>query len=278
MPPAVVRNEAGRRFDPLADRLKAMADETLPLVESVTGLPLPDPVVIRLMRPRAWCTAHARMRRQLLMAESAELSIRRRDLAGISAALKAGNKERRRTWPLIGALCAALTPGEPEMIVLPQSLREGGVLDNEPFLYKTVAHEATHLAQHAATGGKVWAAQDTLFPHLRGTADRDYQFLLEGHAYWADHQVTTKILGASVPTDGLSPHASSRFRALQDSLRGSGTREFLDRAASSVGDIIAEHGLDTFNQVWASPDLVPTTEEKDDPAAWTARFASLRSA
>ncbi|UIX34267.1 zinc-dependent metalloprotease [Streptomyces sp. GQFP] len=258
--------------------MKTIADETLPLVESVTGLPLPDPVVIRLMRPRAWCSAHARMRRQLLMAESAEFSIPWRDLAGISAALKAGNKERRRTWPLIGALCAALTPDEPEMIVLPQSLREGGVLDSESFLFKTVAHEATHLAQYAASEGKMWAAQDTLFPHLRGTADRDYQFLVEGHAHWADHQVTTKILGAPAPTDGLSPHASSRFRALQDSLRGSGTREFLDRATSSVGDIIAEHGLDNFNQVWASPDLVPTTDEKDDPAAWLARFVFLRSA
>ncbi|WP_217570668.1 zinc-dependent metalloprotease [Streptomyces sp. GbtcB7] len=278
MPSVVVRNEAGRRFDPLADRLKAIADETLPLVESITGLPLPDSVVIRLMRPRAWRKSHVRRLKRQLGTEATELSAPWADMRTAYATIKANGKTLRQQWPLIAAHSASLVPGKPEIVVLPKSLREGGYLQDEPFLYKTVAHEATHLTQYTTTKGRIWEAQDTLFPHLRGTADRDYKFLLEGHAYWADHQVTTKILGAPVVTNEFSPHASPRFRALQGSVPGLGTRDFFDRARGSVGDIIAEHGLDIFNQVWASPDLVPTTEETDDPAAWTARFASLRSA
>jgi hypothetical protein len=277
MPPVVIRTEAGRRFGLLADRLTVIAGETLPLVESITGLPLPDPVVIRLMRPRAWCTSHVRMRKRLLRAEATELSIPWADLSAIAAAIKAGGKELRRTWPLIGAQAVALKPGKPEIVVLPEALLEGGRLHDEPFLYKTVTHEATHLAQYAATEGKVWAAQDTLFPDKRGLAGRDYTFLLEGHAYWADHQATTEILGAPVSTGELSPHASLRFRALQDSARGRGTRAFFDQARDSVGDIIAEHGLDVFNRVWENPGLVPTTEVQGDPAAWQARFRSVRS-
>lgn len=71
----VVRNQAGRRYETLAARLNAIADETLPLVEDITGLPLPDPVVIRLIRPRAWRTSHARRHKRLLSAETIELSV-----------------------------------------------------------------------------------------------------------------------------------------------------------------------------------------------------------
>jgi hypothetical protein len=72
---------------------------------------------------------------------------------------------------------------------------DSGQLDDISVLHKLLGHEMTHLAQYAASDGAVWAAQDSYFPAQRGIADRDYPFQVEGHAYWADRQITTKLFG-----------------------------------------------------------------------------------
>ncbi|MGW0332269.1 hypothetical protein ACWD0J_10430 [Streptomyces sp. NPDC003011] len=279
MSTVVVHNEAGRRFDPLADRFKVIADEVVPLVESVTGLPLPDPVVIRLMRPRAWINAHSRRLRRQLAAEDRELSVPTADLRQVMVSLKAGRKTRRRIWPLVAGQAVEFTPGKPEICFMPQSLWEAGRISWDDFHYKVIAHEATHLAQYAATKGRIWAAQDTLFPHLRGSAHLDHSFLLEGHAYWSDREVTRKISGTSVSATGVSPHASARFQALQDTYKSSDKHAlYEEKAADIIGGIITDHGLDVFNTIWTNPDLIPTTTETNNPATWHARFRSLKSA
>ncbi|MFJ3673576.1 hypothetical protein ACIPSE_44750 [Streptomyces sp. NPDC090106] len=49
MPSVVLRHEAGPRSDGLAKELERLSAETMPAVEAVTGLNLPDPVVVRTM-------------------------------------------------------------------------------------------------------------------------------------------------------------------------------------------------------------------------------------
>ncbi|MDQ0904481.1 hypothetical protein QFZ22_000466 [Streptomyces canus] len=278
MPSVDVRNEAGPRFDPLAARLDALAVETLPLVEAVTGLPLPDPVVIRTMTVRDWKREHRRSAKRQLHSETVELDVPLKALrqAGIQSAGR--QRFRKRFWPTIGGQAVLFEPGRPELVLLPKALRHGGRLDDTAFLYKALGHEMTHLAQYAASDGAIWAAQDTFYPAQRGIADRDYGFLLEGHAYWADQQITTKILGAPVSTDEASPHSSRRYRKLAASPHRHAAVEQFRRACDTVSQIINSHGLDVFNQVWHRPDLVPTQKEtSDDVAAWQARFSALKT-
>ncbi|HEY8978368.1 MAG TPA: hypothetical protein VIU15_02150 [Streptomyces sp.] len=58
-----IRNKVGRSYDGLAEQLTVIGDEVLPFVETVTGLPLPDRVDIRLVSPRTWRRANRRRRR-----------------------------------------------------------------------------------------------------------------------------------------------------------------------------------------------------------------------
>ncbi|MFJ3779812.1 hypothetical protein ACIPX0_49940 [Streptomyces sp. NPDC090075] len=276
MTSVVVRNEAGRRYDRLAERFKTIADETLPLVESITELPLPPVVTIRLMAPRAMRKSHTRRRRRLWWSEALELGASAADMRQGLAVIKAHTKNDRQTWFLIGAQSVLFTPGQPEIAVIPRALWEGGVLNDERFHYTTVAHEATHLAQYTATQGKAWADMDTLFPHLRGIADRDYRFLLEGHAYWADSQITAKLLGPPEDSTWPSPHASLRFKTLATASRKSQGGSYREHTAPSVEAIVDEYGLARFNTVWERlPELVPTRAETQRPAEWANRFRAV---
>lgn len=272
-----VRQEAGRAFAPLAERLTVIAAETAPLVEAVTRLPLPDPVIIRTVTARRWLKDHWRSARRRYLTEAATLpgvttSLNR----AAGARLLSARKARRALWPTIGGQAVQFKPGRPEMVVLPQALQHAARLDDTPFLYRIVAHELTHLAQYAASMGAVWEAQDTFFPSLRGIADRDYGFLLEGHAVWADQLITAQIFGAPVPTTaGISPGASTTFRKVSASAQSKTFQGGYGPAARAVTDLIDTAGLDAFNQVWTRPDLVPTCTETDTPQLWQRRFAPL---
>ncbi|MDX3242502.1 zinc-dependent metalloprotease [Streptomyces sp. ME18-1-4] len=250
-----------------------MAEQTAPLVEAVTGLALPDTVVIRTMPVRRWRAAHRRRGARLLRAEARELRPPRGSRRAAKVTHAADRTNLRRIWPLIGAQTVAFRPQRPELVILPQALREAGFLDDERVLCKVVGHEMTHLAQHAADDGEMWKRQDTFYPGLRGTADRDYAFLVEGHAYWADRQITTKLLGEPVSTGEISPHATLRYRDLAEPLRRAGDLTSFTAAADAVGEIVAAQGLEAFNRVWRCPELVPTRDEAKEPARWTHRFA-----
>ncbi|MEE4495114.1 hypothetical protein [Streptomyces sp. BE230] len=265
-----VRHEAGPRFDALADRLKALADQTAPLVEAVTGLSLPDSVVIRTMTVRKWRAAHRRQDRVQLRGEARELRPAREARRRAKAAAVGSRMSRRVVWPSIGAQVVDFHQ-RPEVVVLPQALREAGRLDDERVLQKILAHEMTHLAQYAI-GNELWALMNTRYPEQRGISDRDYSFALEGHAYWADREITTKILGAPVPTAEISPHATLRYRALAETPQRNEHLRYFNSAADSVGKIIEVRGFDAFNRLWTTPDLVPLTTETGRPELWLRRF------
>ncbi|KPI22947.1 hypothetical protein OV320_0995 [Actinobacteria bacterium OV320] len=267
-----VHHDAGRRFDDLAQRVEAVAAETAPLVEAVTGLALPDTVVIRTMSPRAWLKAHQRRSARLLRAEARELRAPRRRRRQAKVQHYTQCNSRHRLWPLIGAQVVDFRQGQFELVILPQSMYEAGRLNDQAVLTKAICHELTHVAQHATDNGAMWRLQDSYYPELRGIADRDYGFLVEGHAYWADRQITTKLLGAPVSLREISPHATHRYRALAENADRAETLEYFTRAVDSVEEIVTTHGLDAFNGVWHRPDLVPTRDEASTPIGWMQRF------
>ncbi|MFJ4623673.1 hypothetical protein [Streptomyces sp. NPDC088812] len=242
-----------------------------PLVEAVTGLALPDTVIIRMMTVRMWLAAHRRKAKRQLRTEARELRPSRSSRSAAKAKIASVYHARRIIWPMIGAQVLEFQQGHPEIVVLPQAIREAGRLKDEPTLNKIVSHELTHVAQYAANSA-AWRLMDTLYPDQRGIADRDYAFLMEGHAYWADQQITTKLLGAPVPTGEISPHATLRYRDLAETRQRVETLKYLNLAADSVAQVIDTEGLDAFNRVWTTPDLVPLKSEASRPELWQRRF------
>lgn len=274
MPVLVIRNEAGDRFEALAECLKATAVETLPLVERVTGLPLPDPVVIRTMTVRNWTRAHRRSMQERLLAEAQQLHPSREEMHAAAVMRMAMLKAQRTFWPLTGGETVMLTPGQPEVLILPQALEHAGRLDDTPFLSKLLAHEQTRLAQYAASEGEVRETQQTFFPDLRGVTGRAYDFLMQGHAGWADRQITARLFSEPVPNEQVTARASARYRDLFATPQHQKAAQQARQAGDSVARIITAEGLAHFNQVWKNPDLVPTIEETtSDLAAWQKRFA-----
>ncbi|MGW2652157.1 hypothetical protein ACWC1D_00620 [Streptomyces sp. NPDC001478] len=268
----VIHHEAGRRFDALAERLETVVEPIAPLVQAVTGLALPETVVIRTMTARKWQAAHRRQDKRQLRAETRELHPSPSGRRAAKAQTASLRNARRHIWPTIGAQVVEIRHGHPELVVLAQAIREAGRLDDEPTLYKIVAHELTHLAQYAIDDGVTWRLMNTLYADQRGIADRDYPFLLEGHAYWADQQITTNLLGTPVPTGEISPHATLRYRNLVETRQRAEDQEYFNLAADSVSQVIDNQGLDAFNQVWTTPDLVPLKSETSRPELWQRRF------
>lgn len=266
----IVHQEAGSAYVALGERLEEIASETAPLVTAVTGLPLPDPIVIRTMTVRDWNAAHRRSSKRRLITEALELGTPFRTKARMRRLARLVGM--RLLWPTTAGESVAFEPGHPEVVIVPEALQHAGRLDDDLVLCKVIAHEMTHLAQYAASGGEMWAAQESFFPDRRGTAERHYHFLVEGHAYWADRQITTKLVGEPVSTDEPSPDASDRYLGLFKSPARMSVVELQRRATDSVAQIIDAEGLDAFNQVWLNPDLVPLKSETVTPELWRRRF------
>ncbi|MFE7133840.1 zinc-dependent metalloprotease [Streptomyces sp. NPDC057638] len=275
MPQIDIRLTAGRAHRDFGERLRAVAEETVPVVEAVTQLPLPDPVVIRTLTPRRWLRDHKRSTKRRLTLEMTELGLSavRPHLGSARASVLGGVAFLRTHWVAIGGQAVEYAPDRPEVVICPEALRHCGRLDDLSMLYKIVAHEVTHLAQYAASGGAVWRAQSTHFPALRGTTDLDYHWLLEGHAYAMDQRITAKILGAPVRTDTTSPRASARHREVVTEDTHRAQLRHLDQAADGVEGAIDRLGLDTFNRIWTSPDLIPLEQETGMPEQWWGRWS-----
>ncbi|MFE6484938.1 hypothetical protein ACFVGN_18645 [Streptomyces sp. NPDC057757] len=268
-----VRHEADRTFDSLVPRLEAIAAATAPLVDAVTGLALPDDVVIRTMTVDNWVRAHQKRFGQQLHEEVQQLGVPRRSTLLPQIKRKAAITGMRTLWPLMMGQAVDFTAEHPEVVILPEALKHAGELDNAPLLHKLVAHETTHLAQYAASDGEVWAMQETAFPKRWGTADRAYGALMEGHAYWADREITTKIFGEPVATGEISPLASEQYRKLIARPAIKRVNGAFLQGTAEVTQIIDELGLYAFNCVWTRPDLVPLKPEIGNPGLWPRRFA-----
>ncbi|MFI6341210.1 hypothetical protein [Streptomyces sp. NPDC050535] len=269
-----VRHEADSTFDSLVPRLEAAAAATVPLVGVITGLALPDEVVIRTMTVDSWLRAHQNRLVERLAEEVEQLGVPVELIPEAQLKQKAIIGAFQMCWPLMLGQAYDFTAGKPEVVILPDALKHAGVFDDDRVLCKALAHETTHLAQYAASDGQVWAMRETFFPRLRDTADRAYSLLLEGHAYWADREITTKIFDEPVTTDETSPLASEHYRELAKMRDRSPQKAHFTQGVAEVAQIIDSMGLHAFNRVWTRPDLVPLTSETGVPGFWPRRFSS----
>jgi hypothetical protein len=272
-----VLQDAGAKFDELGHRIEEMLPDVLPLVSSVTSLSIPDDLTIRLLKRSAWLKLRRREEKKFLLREVKELELAPQVAMQANRTLKDRHRNRVASQALIGAQTVHDKHGRPHVLLLPENLDQAGLLVGDDYLCKTVGHELVHGAQHEASKGWLFTVQDSFFPHLRRSQNLHWSFLLEGHAIWADQQITTRLLGHEVPLGPNERHASPQYMEALRQIKGreEALQTYRD-GARAVSDIVQTHGLESFNRLWPDPNLlfVPTFHQAENPSQWCERFST----
>lgn len=256
--------------DDLAVQISTILHEVAPTVNEITGLPLPAEVRYRLLTPRDWRNEFRQNQHRILVRDIADLELEQKEIDAARRVVKAMGFIPVLTWPLMPATTHAGADGKRETIIAPKTLHHSGVLADEPALYQVIAHELVHHLQAAARNGAVWK---TFFPRKREMPPRSAAPFLEGHADWADRQVTTRLFGT--PADHRQARKSWRYRlhnALPGIRRLGPSRAAYEQGSHLIAHAVDAHGTDLVNQVWKDVTFLPTEEEIADPGAWIRRL------
>ncbi|WP_435246890.1 hypothetical protein, partial [Streptomyces sp. NRRL F-5630] len=213
----LIEDHAGTEFTAVAKDLEETVRAVAPLVGEVTGLEHPDTVVIETVSPKGWVKQMRRLDKARFHADTDEL---RPDFARKFKArgtLTASAAARNAMWMFLPAQTVPSGIARSKTFLMPEALREGGRLNDEPYLHRLVAHELTHSFQYAAAED-MYRLATTAYPDLRDVADRDYGFLMEGHAYWVDRQITRRRYDGPL-ADGPGPTATKEFLAVAKTSR-----------------------------------------------------------
>ncbi|MFD4560524.1 hypothetical protein ACFWP5_40470 [Streptomyces sp. NPDC058469] len=238
---------------------------------------MPDDLTIRLLKPSAWLKLSRREEKKFLIREIKELELGPQAAMQANRTLKDRHRNRVASHAMIGAQTVQDKHGRPHILLLPENLDQAGLLGDDDYLCKTVGHELVHGTQHEASKGWLFTLQDSFFPHLRRTLNVHWGFLMEGHAIWADRQITTRLLGYEVSLGVNESQASPQYLEALRQVEGreEALQMYLD-GARAVSDIVQTHGLESFNRLWADRDLlfVPTFHQAENPSQWCERFST----
>ncbi|QNP74957.1 zinc-dependent metalloprotease [Streptomyces roseirectus] len=261
------------RHPELSAHLTAILHTVAPIVRETTGLPLPAEVRFRLLTPRAWRAAVRQNNERIVARDIADLELTPTEITTLRYALKIAGFIPVLTWPLIGAQIMEAADGRTEAVLAPRSLQHSGYLTNEQCLTQMAAHELVHHAQFAARGPIVW---ETLLHERRGLSRHGGMTVLEGHATWADRQVTTRLYGAPVNhTEQAKRSWRYRLHANIPGMSKLGPRRaFYEQGAQLIAQAVDTYGIDVLNRVWTDTSLLPTTEEITAPDTWARRLAA----
>lgn len=276
-----IRDETGDH-QALAARIEKAARQAAPLVEEVTGLPLPT-VRISLMDRQAWVDKSiGPLAAAVAEAERSGDTDRAVMARAQSAALQ---MELRLFWILrrglsvseqsLDGTCSA------RYLMVPDAVRHRGLVRVPLGLERTIVHECVHQAQISTSGGRVVPPQG---------GGRDPGAFTCGHADWAEAQITHTLWGAAPTDERLRPslryRRSAWLRRMQIRVAEALTSTQVERpprvprvteadpsVTHFVGTTIARAGLSAWNfAVWRDPSSVPAPEEVRDPVAWMTRM------
>ncbi|MGW0822531.1 zinc-dependent metalloprotease [Streptomyces sp. NPDC002845] len=254
----------------LAEQISGILHRVAPMVKELTDLPLPSEVRFRLLTPKAWRDEFRMNQERILARDIADLELTSQEIDAARGGLKIMGFVPVLVWPLMLANTLAAADGRRETILAPRALRHGGLLADEPALHQVVAHELVHQVQADARSGTVWK---TFFPQKRGITPRGVSAVLEGHADWADRQVTTRLFGT--PADHRQSPKTLRYR-LHNRLPGirrlGPSRAAYEQGSRLIAHAVEAHGTGLVNQVWKDVTLLPTDEEIADPDTWIRRI------
>ncbi|MEH0415917.1 zinc-dependent metalloprotease [Streptomyces sp. B21-083] len=259
-----------RRHPDLAEQIDRILHRVAPTVEETTNLPFPQEVRFRLLTPKAWRAETHRSRHRILARDIADLKLTPQDIDAIRVVLRITSFVPALVWPLVLGSTLETDDGSRETIIAPRALHHGGLLVDEPALHQLVAHELVHQIQADGQSGAVWT---TYFPQKRGINGRGASTVIEGHANWADHQVTARLFGS--PADARHSPKSWRYRAhmaIPGIQRLGPSRAAYEQGSLLIERAVAAGGTDLVNQIWKDPVFLPTEEETADPDAWVRRI------
>ncbi|MGK4586132.1 zinc-dependent metalloprotease [Kitasatospora sp. HPMI-4] len=288
MEDVVVYQEAGKRWNRLADDARSAVGETIDLVEETTGLRLGSTIRVRLTTTDGFALAfeqHARRLSERILASGVLDAIedpRRRARVKArfnrSSAMGPMTSTHRLLLCRPGASVMPADDGHPEIFLIPSFMSYPGPPARS--LRLTIAHELAHAAQHIAAPAHPIEYLSAIL--TRNSADRRGETapqsaaLKEGHARWCSREVMSAMYGEPVadrfPED---PRGSLRL-AMVDRLSGPlpGFRRLQrlrDGAEEFVRQVLAHGGTDLVNRIWADVDLLPRAHEIEDPTRWLTR-------
>jgi hypothetical protein len=246
-----------------------LADAVLPVVEEVTHLPVGKPPVIRLVTPEAWHEARAAYTERIIMRDVRDFGF---PDSAVDVFRRLAEPSRHESlWRLIEGTVVETEDWQPEILLVPDALSEWGVEDDG--LTKIIANTLARVAHHRAGDGNAFLAHTTLFRGARGWPDIATGHALDGHARWADSEVTTRLLGRKIGmrTGRESPDLTTLMTVVNKDADGETPQAVQEAGAVWAVDVVTLAGVDTLNLAWADPALMPARHEIADPETWVAR-------
>ncbi|MFK8844939.1 hypothetical protein [Streptomyces sp. Ac-502] len=288
-PACEVRQEAGPKYDDLGARLRDIAAEVAPVVEAVTALPLPPRPLIRVVSPsalaRTWLAHHHGLaHRERIAVARAGITVDAQRCAAWHTDYIDAAKGMVRRWADDAAQSMEDALMRPQVLVKAKVITHAQHDDDQ--LYRTVAHELTHLAQHRASQGLAWDTAMTPFTRKvkvpgHGFVPIAAMRLIEGHAFWAEEGVNLKVLGRKVgwsQAEGteIFQRAKSRLGVFRnrngEQPSASEAAAIYDECQRFVQTAIDHVGLDHFNGIWTSfASMCPVEDEFVAPGIWQRR-------
>lgn len=262
----------------LHERVESILDEVVPVVRETTRLELPDVVVFRIVDGETWQTDSESDLTGFVSRFRARRPRSHAPAIGLVERVSLGRF--RKVAPLLGGVLVmgATTAGPAEQsqtMLVPEALAHSGVLSSPYYLTQLVVHELVHHAQSLATCHReVWAAEKPA-ALLRAGA---IKFVEEGHAYWADQEVTRRLFGE--PKDIHTAPASIHSDVYQDAMKNKIIArmrrgpDIYTEGRKIVTAAIEAVGPPLFNRVWTDLSLLPTKHELKHPDRWTERLAA----
>ncbi|MEU7205509.1 hypothetical protein [Streptomyces sp. NPDC045470] len=288
-PACEVRQEAGPKYDDLGARIRTIAAEVAPVVEAVTGLPLPPRPLIRVVTPsalaRTWLAhLHGLAHRERIAVARVGFTIDAQQCAAWHTDYIDAAKDMVRRWADDAAHSMEDALMRPQVLMKAKVITHAQHDDDQ--LYRTVAHELTHLAQHRASQGLAWVAAMTRYARTvkvpgHGFVPIAAMKLIEGHAFWAEEEVNLKVLGRKVGWP--QAEGTEIFRRAKDrhgvfrnrngeAPSAAEAKAIYDECHRFVQKAIDRVGLDQFNGIWTSfVSKCPVEDEIVAPGIWQRR-------
>ncbi|MEU8349397.1 hypothetical protein [Streptomyces sp. NPDC048845] len=269
-------HDAAPEYDGLAARLEKAMEGVPELVEEVTGLLLPqDPPPLLLLAGRErWHRAGEVHDEELVKREAAAMGLSARQADQVKPGVSAHRERANARWITVSGMLLGDRTGRPQLVAIADSLHHTGATDAK--LVKLIAHELTHVAQHHASGGRVIDHANSWIRRRRpqavpSGASLDFHRLTEGHAMWADRQITSLLGYTADDFEGTYTELGRRERvrwADEDHTKWIAAYE---SGYAFVRHVMEERGRDVVNRIWRDPErLCPTGPEVDAPGIYLA--------
>ncbi|WP_030570320.1 zinc-dependent metalloprotease [Streptomyces aureocirculatus] len=282
-----------RAHPELASQLEGLAKRVFPVLERVTQLPLGE-VTIRLQGTDDFLDRIVSGFHDSVAREADAFGLDTAEIRACRTRLEAREESLRLRWPSVPG-CTVDAEGQPEILINADAVQHAGL--HEAHMIKLLAHEGCRVGQHRGGEGELFRVLATTRPQYYGLLPgAQAAFIADGHALWADQQVTQELIGRVVVPGETSGHETDTLR--QARARYDARIEELEQAtpgaaaaahsaltpgeyragAQWVGRVMQFTGVALLNWVWAYPCLLPTRAEVACPEQWTVRATATAAA